>query len=295
MTRKLAVALLVLAPAAAHAQPTWESVGSRVGVRIEVEGASAPLYCAPDGSGRYYFEARTGARYTVHLDNHSAERLGVRITVDGLNVISGQLESVDGGGRLYVLSPWAETAVSGWRTSLSDVRRFTFVDERASYAVRSGKDNGKLGWIEVAVYRERKPAVASWPWSSGRVSPPADAEARREAGRDAPAAKAADPAPGTLAPEDSDRLRSLGYVGGAPAQPQPRNSYPGTGWGAHEYDRVEVVDFQPEPTPVERTTLRYEYAQGLVALGIWPRPWPPRDRLSERDRGNLGFAQPPRP
>src|SRR4026209_624738 len=60
-----------------------------VDAAVEVEGAERPLYAAPDGSGRLYFEARRGARYAIRLTNRSHERLGVVVEVDGLNVISG--------------------------------------------------------------------------------------------------------------------------------------------------------------------------------------------------------------
>ena len=58
-------------------------------------------------------------------------------------------------------------------------------------------------------------------------------------------------------------------------------------------DPVLVVSFEPEESPAERLTFRYEYASALRALGI--RPWPEvgRDRLRERERGEWGFAQPP--
>jgi hypothetical protein len=48
----------------------------------------------------------------------------------------------------------------------------------------------------------------------------------------------------------------------------------------------------PEPVATDQLVFRYEYASGLRALGIEPRS--SRDRLWERDRGELGFAQPPR-
>src|SRR5260221_2391836 len=137
---------LVLGACTAEAQ--WSEAGgggSLVGISVEVEGRTTPLYAAPDGSGRFYLEAREGSAYAVALTNRTAERVGVVLTVDGLNAISGQREP--GLGRMYVLGPWEQTTVRGWRTSLSDVRRFTFVDERASYAARSGQANGKMGWI----------------------------------------------------------------------------------------------------------------------------------------------------
>ena len=42
-----------------------------------MDGRSASLYPAPDGSGRYYLEAWRGARYAVRLANRTGERLGV--------------------------------------------------------------------------------------------------------------------------------------------------------------------------------------------------------------------------
>ncbi len=175
-------------------------------------GRLSPLYPAPDGSGKRYLEAREGVSYAVRLDNRTGERVGVVLTVDGLNAISGVQETPQPWGaheRMYILDPWGSTTVRGWRTSLAEVRRFTFVDERSSYAARSGKANGKMGWIEIAVYRERRP-VARQPWeprlrgdagsenesskdATGRPAPPATMlpapEARAEGSRrDAPRA-----------------------------------------------------------------------------------------------------------
>ena len=131
-----------------------EAPATLVAVSVQVDGRQASLYPAPDGSGRYYLEARAGSRYAVALANRTGERVGVVLTVDGLNAISGEQDK--GRGRMYVLDPWQSTSVQGWRSSLQEVRQFTFVDERRSYAARSGKANEKMGWIEVAVYRERR-------------------------------------------------------------------------------------------------------------------------------------------
>jgi hypothetical protein len=283
--------------AAGHpAGPAWSGVGSLVRVSLEVCGSAAPLYAARDGSGRHYLEAREGCSYVVRLENRTGQRLGVVLAVDGLNAVSGERDH--GRGRMYVLDAWGQATVEGWRTSLDEVRRFTFVDERGSYAARSGKANSRMGWIEATVYRERRPWTF-WPWRE-RIGPPAKPSG--SAGRDEARERAAPPstaAPdgdayagdayaGRPSPEADERLRGLGYVGGD----APR-SYPGTGWGQPALDRVEVVDFDPEARPAERVTLRYEYADALLALGILPRPWHARDRLMERERGS-GFAKPPR-
>jgi hypothetical protein len=268
--------LLAAAPARAHQPwPAPVQPGNLVGLGVEVEGSTAPLYAAVDGSGRYYLEARQGARYTLHLSNRTGERVAVLMTVDGLNVISGERQAVDQRGRMYVLDPWESADIQGWRASLDDVRRFTFVDEKASYAARSGKANSRMGWIELAVYRERHRYTYRQAPDVSAQSPRAEAPsagAREKSGKD-----------------DRDDAQAGKRAQGGLAAP----SYPGTGWGEQTHDPVRVVDFEAESSPAERITLRYEYASALRALGILP--WQAaRDRLRERDRGEGGFAQPPK-
>jgi hypothetical protein len=55
---------------------------------------------------------------------------------------------------------------------------------------------------------------------------------------------------------------------------------------------VQRVWFVAERRATDQLVFRYEYASGLRALGIHPRG--SRDRIHERERGELGFAQPPR-
>jgi hypothetical protein len=269
------LAVLALAGPAAAGRAPGAQPGCLVGVSIEVGGRRTPLYPARDGSRRHYVEAREGASYVIRLSNRTGERLGVVLTVDGLNAISGERDR--GPGRMYVLGPWEEARIRGWRTSLQEVRRFIFVDEDTSYAARTGQANARMGWIEVSVYRERRP----WRWRRDAPRRPGEAteDRRREPSPpSAPSADAAESEAGALDREEAGAHR---------------RSYPGTGWGARTHDRVVVVEFEPEPGPVERTTLRYEYRSALVALGVLPSPQVDGDRLRQRDRGESGFARPP--
>lgn len=284
--------LLHCAPAAA--QTTWSAAGSLVDVSVVIDGRTAPLYPAPDGSGRTYLEARAGAAYEVRIDNRSHERVGVVLSVDGLNAVSGErdrsLVRPGDTGRMYVLEAWEGTTVRGWRSSLSDVHAFTFVDEASSYAARSGKANPRMGWVEVAVYREQRPYVRRPP----RPVPITPYEAGRDEARAMPAPPAS-AAPGTAAEasrEAADRVTSDGAMEQKRHEEYGR-SHPGTGWGRREWDPAVVVEFHPQSAPAERITLRYEYAQALARLGILRRPFPPGDRLWERERGRDGFAKPP--
>lgn len=277
--------LALAASASAHSGGSFEVPGSLVGVSVEVAGQPATLYPASDGSGRYYVEAREGCQYLVRLTNRSGERLGVVLTVDGLNVISGARDQ--GRGRMYVLDPWRHATVQGWRTSLDEVRRFTFVEEKASYAARAGKANSRMGWIEVSVYREKR----RWVGHQLRENPAERSDDSKAEAPGEPASRAGAlnaPPPPWAAAADAAEAESK-TTGRSRAR-----SYPGTGWGSRARDRVVLVDFQPEHEPAERMTLRYEYRQALVALGVFPAPHTRHDRLSQRDRGEGGFALPPR-
>ena len=79
-------------PALAHPLGVPETGAALVAASIQIDGRPVSLFPAPDGSGRYYLEARAGSRYAVTLANRTGERVGVVLTVDGLNAISGERE-----------------------------------------------------------------------------------------------------------------------------------------------------------------------------------------------------------
>jgi hypothetical protein len=224
--------------------------------------------------------------------------------VDGLNVVNGQRSRLAADEAMYVLDPWERSVIRGWRSSLNDVRRFVFVDEERSYAERTGQANGDMGWIRVLAFNERGHAWYDLP---GRIKDdrgrerenevlPYDARGER-GGADS---KAERPDQDGAAPEAQDM--DGGRVRPRPQASEPRSlervappsaqSVPGTGWGEKRWDPVRRVWFVPERRATDQLVFRYEYASGLRALGIRPRG--SRDRVHERERGELGFAQPPR-
>jgi hypothetical protein len=307
-TRSLvALTALVAIAATASADPSYP-LGSRyrapashatadgniVDVQVKVDGGIAPLFFKPGTSDRHYFQAYQGRNYSVVLRNSTGRRIGVLIAVDGLNVVNGERSTLDRHEQMYVLDPYESADIQGWRTSLDEVRRFVFVDEQRSYAERTGQANGDMGWIRVVAYRE----VERQPWW-GRWTPARrerdDSRAQDGAGRglaDEPqATNEAAPAPSlgdAKSAKPEGESRSL--AGRLQAQDQAPQSAPGTGWGDRSYDPVQQTSFEPQAWAADRISLRYEYASGLRALGIELR----QPRVFERDRGELGFAKPPR-
>lgn len=304
----LAVAFGVSALAGAASAEGWRgnsdvwADGRLVDVQVQVEGQATPLYWAPGHDDRRYLQALAGRNYSLVLRNNSARRIGVLLAVDGLNVVNGEISRLSHTEPMYVLGPWERTTIKGWRTNLESIRRFQFVDEQRSYAERTGQSNSDMGWIRVLAFNEDKPWYQpringrnesrdqrykeneSYPRAS-RPSSDEDGEplTAQEQGRD-------DSAPAPSAKGEASRRSAEPNSNYSPEAVSPNgSSFPGTGWGDKKYDPVRRVDFQAERRATDHVILRYEYASGLRALGIFPN----RDRLRERD-GDLGFAKPPR-
>jgi hypothetical protein len=248
--------------------------GRLVDVQVLVNGRVSPLYNAPGRDDRSYFQAFRGQNYSLLLHNNTDRRVGVLIAVDGLNVITGEQSGLSRNEAMYVLDPNEETTINGWRTSQDEVRRFVFVDEEHSYAERTDQANGDLGWIRVLAFREQRS-----PWEDLRKYRYEGTPNEEGAGRLplAPQSKAAPQLQGT--PPEAQMFGN-----------REDDSNPGTGWGDHKWDHVSRTDFRAEANPVDRITLRYEYARGLAQLGIRIQRG---NRTWERERGEIGFAAPP--
>jgi hypothetical protein len=305
----LTLSMLTAAPALAWDQHDWEDPhvrysdtwvdGRLVDVQIRVAGVEAPLFYAPGRFDRHYVQAFAGRNYSVVLKNNTGRRVAVLLAVDGLNVVNGEMSNLRSTEPMYVLDPWEQATIRGWRSSLDEIRKFVFVDERRSYAQRTGQANSDMGWIRVLAFREQLP----W-WENDRIRdkrqyreggpasqlPPLDhapvPQSREESSKDgAPAPLTKNEAPKSSAkavvPEAQDNMARGDDSG---------QSLPGTGWGDRREDHVRRVQFSPEPVALDRIIFRYEYASGLRALGIDPDRFDWQERLASRD----GFAKSPR-
>jgi hypothetical protein len=302
--------VLAIAALASPAHATWFDAdlgtwadGRIVDAQIRVDGEPSPLYWSPNGDQRRYVQAFAGRNYSIVLRNNTSRRVAVLLAVDGLNAVNGERTSLNSREPMYVLSPYESATISGWRTSLEEVRRFVFVDEHRSYAERTGQANSDMGWIRVLSFREQE--TLGWfnrreddrRWrepASGRDDRKDDLRAARPSGdkeqaQDAPAPTASrQEAP---PPSANEGRREVAKSLDGMASPEQGGSFPGTGWGERRSDPIRQVEFRPERNATDQLVFRYEYASGLRALGIFPNG---RDRLRERDGGQVGFAKPPR-
>lgn len=226
--------------------------------------------------GDHWVAGRSGARYAVALRNTSAGRTLNVVSVDGVNVISGETAALHQTG--YVLGAWQSYQVTGWRKSDSQIAAFHFTDSPASYAERTGRP-AQVGVIGVALFREKTapPPVllpAPHPHSHSRDHERLDAAAgEANAESAAPMTEQRAKADGASAESLADAPMASRRM--APAAPASRL---GTGHGAREGDRVGHTTFERRSArPDEIIRIRYDSFDNLVAMGVIPqRTVPPR-------------------
>src|ERR1700733_676729 len=114
-------------------------------------GETAPTYAFKD---RFYVQGNANERYTIRVTNPTANRVEAVVTVDGLDVIDGDTGDLHKRG--YIIPPYGETRVEGFRTSLENVATFRFSSVDGSYAGQKGKARN-VGVIAVAIFEENAP------------------------------------------------------------------------------------------------------------------------------------------
>jgi hypothetical protein len=194
-------------------------------------------------AGRLHVAGQTGARYSLRVTNNTPGRLLVVMSVDGVNVLTGETAGYGQSG--YVFRPYESYEVTGWRKSDSEVAAFTFAPLSRSYAARTGRPRD-VGVIGVAAFNERVVRPLA-------VAPSVSAEARTgRSSADSAAAETASAAPPALSSPRSERL--------------------GTEHGAREWSAVTTTAFQRatrHPQFVRR--IEYDSFENLVANGVIPR------------------------
>lgn len=104
-------------------------------------------------NGRNHIEAKVGTEYSIRVKNNSYGKKLAVITVDGVNVVSGE-PHVSGVGRGYIIQAKESLTVNGFRKDLEEVGAFKFCQKGASYCNEKGL-KGNNGVIGVRIYDER--------------------------------------------------------------------------------------------------------------------------------------------
>jgi hypothetical protein len=242
------------------------------GFEVEVLVGGGPLEVLY-GRGRSYVEAREGAEYDLLLRNPLPVRVAVALSVDGLNTIDARRTNAWEASK-WVIEPYSTIRISGWQMNSRRSRRFYFTTERDSYAARIGRASD-LGVITAVFYRE---AAAR---SYNVTPPPYDERDRQQRRGEEPTERESR--------SESDAAKSSGSVGGGiAAAPRADDGYAATGIGRSVENDVEWIQMRLERGPAAEMTIRYEYHDALVRLGLLPRPWRDDSALRRREHAR-GF------
>lgn len=317
-TLMLGSAVFACSPGVAEAHQPWTDTGHYV-APVPAQEVSVTLESPSGGSirtywhgGSMYAAGQNGARYNIRVQNNSGERVETVVTVDGRDVVSGELGNYKS-QRGYVIEPYGSVVIEGFRQSLDQVAAFRFTDIGNSYSARRGSAQ-HVGVIGVAVFKEwvprrhrhKEPVPIAQrpyyePYGGGGYDYRGEASASTTPAAP-PAADASAPMGGaakSAAPPHYDGDDRGGY---AAEMARPRSTRLGTEYGESTYSSVREVSFtrKHKRRPDALMTIYYDSLDGLRMRGVPvdppvysyptppnPQPWP------ESDGRHNQYAPPP--
>jgi hypothetical protein len=280
LSRSIAFALAMLAPACARhdrgtvAVAPHQTSATQFPLSVVVEHPDGQPYATFAHAGSTFVAGERGARYGIRLVNRSARRIEAVVSVDGRDVITGELANFEI-QRGYVIEPFGSIVVDGFRQSLDHVAAFRFIDPSSAYSARRGTPQ-HVGVIGVAAFEERQsrrqrsrkplalPTHEAPPPTT--TTPPPPMAPAGQADLDAPVTDAAplDESPlfESEAQSPASGTRSRRFA--------PRVGELGTEYGETTSSSVREVEFKRRRRrrPDVLFTLHYDSPEGLVARGV---------------------------
>lgn len=284
--KRLILSLSILASTLAVVSPA-QAVGRIADIDVieRHTGRTLPVHVY---RGEYWVEGRPGVPYAVRVRNATGERLLAVMSVDGVNVLSGETAAVTQSG--YVFDAGRQSDIAGWRKSNTEIAAFEFTASPHSYAERTGRP-ADIGVIGVAVFRERPtpvyvpqppvyvPQPAPWPGYNGRKE-----RYQEKSGSAAPS-------------QGKAEMHNDSYQGAPQARAQAAPKL-GTGHGGRETSVVSNTSFERASSePVEVIRIRYDSRENLVGMGVlrdWRSPrHDPRPNAFPESRVSQGYVPDP--
>ncbi len=209
------------------------------------EQRALPIYWH---QGNAYVVGSPGNEYQITLRNAAGVDVLAVVSVDGVNVVSGETASPQQSG--YVIDRWQQMEIAGWRKSLSRTAAFYFTSLGDSYAARTGRPN-HVGVIGAALYRRKPDAVSRAPESLAPLASGAPRDRAESSAQAAPSIR---------------ENKSLG---------DRRADTLGTGHGRDESSPARYTSFErATSSPEEVIRIYYDSHANLVARGVIPsQPW----------------------
>lgn len=246
-------------------------------VEIKVKGKPVRTY---NYNNNNYIEARAGTEYTIRVCNDSWSRMLAVITVDGLNVISGQAQD-ESVGEGYIVPFRNSIEIKGFRKDTDTVGAFKFCKKGASYCNEKGL-KGNNGVIGVRLYREKKREPVYYKMATFNEPDPGY---KCSVDNSSTAAK----------PYDfGTTLRSCGNTTDSYCYTSSVKSAPdfdlGTTWGQKINDSVKTVEFENETYYCADHRIYYDTRENLEKTGIvfW------EEKLAVLPKAFGAYATPPK-
>ncbi len=225
-----------------------------VAVVNRATGQSMPTWTH---QGRLYVAGAPGEMYSVLVTNRTGARVLTVVSVDGVNVITGETAAPGQSG--YVLDPRGSVDISGWRKNMSEVAAFVFTALPDSYAARTDRPDN-VGVIGVAVFREYRPPR---PPVLQQPAPFSGLGSRSDEARESASGAARDSAGRAAAPSAEAPMR---------AEPKLEEKL-GTGHGEREASGARWTQFRrASESPTELLSVYYDSRANLMARGIIRTP-----------------------
>ncbi len=271
------------APAYEPTARSADDAAPPVSVVVESGGGAFPTYAY---GGALFVAGDEGARYSLRLVNHTAERYEAVVSVDGRDVVSGELGNYKQ-QRGYIIEPFGSVVIDGYRRSLDEVAAFRFSTIGDGYSARRGTPEHS-GVIGVALFEEKRRRSAAKPIAVGPRGPARPFPAAK-AGGGARTGEGADE-PEVIAPAEHTSDDGVG-IASAPSAERPAEL--GTAYGESDYSPVHEVEFERrrKRRPDGVLTLYYDSHAGLAARGVIPARVDPYE-YRRRD-AEPGFAPAP--
>jgi hypothetical protein len=244
-------------------------------VEVLVNGRPASQYLA---RGRRYIEALRGVEYDLRIRNPLGVRVAVALSVDGLNTIDARRSSAWNASK-WVIEPYQTITIRGWQMSSARARRFYFTSERDSYGAKLGQTTN-LGVISAVFFRERQPVV---------ITPPRPYEDNSLGSERKENDSSASSAPKSSTESSAGASANSARAKRADAYPPPDDESAATGIGRNVRNDVRWVNMDLDSRPAGEISIRYEYRDALMKLGIVPRPYPTYPDPVDRRERSTGF------
>ncbi len=123
-----------------------------VDLSVRVNGNAVATY---SHEGKTFVEAKEGTQYHLHVRNPHPHRVKVVLSVDGINIVSGEPATGESEETGYILDAGESQTFKGYRLDDASVAAFKFTKAEGGYAQAEKGIKGTTGVIGCKVWKEK--------------------------------------------------------------------------------------------------------------------------------------------